>query len=64
MVSLLLDEAVVGRCASVEVEWVCTLDGRVLLRERLPPPQPPGGKRREIVAPLYEDDVAFRLSCL
>ena len=51
-----------GRCTSVEVEWVDTQSGHAT-RALVPPPQP-SARERTMAVPPYEDDVAFRLSCL
>jgi hypothetical protein len=50
-----------GRCTGVQVEWVDTLHGNATLA--LVPPTP-SATVRELRVPPYEDDVAFRLSCL
>lgn len=50
-----------GRCTGVEVEWVDTKSGRTT--RALVPPHP-SVHQRTIAVPPYEDDVAFRLSCL
>lgn len=46
------------------VEWVNPKTGQLMSRGPVPPPLPPGSRRRNIVVPPYKDDVAFRLSCV